>query len=194
MTHDEEMITPLEQPLQRWCIGWSARELWRRAPLYTCLQSGPDRHNDHDGGHEDDRDKAEIPELHEDESQRRLLQALGWNAHQEPKCPKTTTMIAQDERLSSDEKSYPELPRDLTVGDVIDKTSAHRNVLAPLSISFQLNLDICNDIYMDCGYLIILPCRHAIHTAVVVSLCLLHSAPKIIAFLYIFIETKCLFN
>ena len=99
-------------------------------------------------------------------------------------------MIAQDERLSSDDKSYPELPRDLTVGDVIDKTSAHSNVLAPLSISHQLNLDI----YMDCGYLIILPCRHAIHTAVVVSLCLLHSAPKIIAFLYIFIETKCLFN
>ena len=103
-------------------------------------------------------------------------------------------MIAQDERLSSDEKSYPELPRDLTVGDVIDKTSAHRNVFAPLSISHQLNKDICKDIYMDCGYLIILPCRHAIHTAVVVSLCLLHSAPKMIAFLYIFIEIKCLFN
>ena len=48
-------------------------------------------------------------------------------------------MIAQDERLSSDEESYPELPRDLTVGDVIDKTSAHSNVLAPLSISHQVN-------------------------------------------------------
>ena len=33
---------------------------------------------------------------------------------------------------------YPQLPRDLTVGDVVDKTSAHCHILAPLQSYFTV--------------------------------------------------------
>ena len=87
------------------------------------------------------------PEGHGDVSQRRLLQGSGWNARQEPRCQKTTTVLQhychgfRDENENDDDNWfgswYPQLPRDFTVGNVVDKTSAHCHILAPLQLLFH---------------------------------------------------------
>ena len=147
-------------------------------------------------------------------------QGWGWSAPLEPRCQKSTTVLQSchsftdmtstmmmrndNVNVDDDEEWYPQLPRYLTVGNVVDKTSAHCNVLAPLQhniwyfdniydifeymfdiltiymISFEYmndNLTIYTWTRFSFGVTVtlnmqILPCRPAVHTAGVVSLCL----------------------